>query len=121
MPDKMHQGLVEHLTNPEEFWTDFPFPSLAKNDPEFDPNHGFYCNWRGPVWIDMNWYIIKGLVKHGYHGIAKEVSQKTENMIEKEDFREFYNPLSGQGLRQATRGFGSSTLVVTFPKALSRN
>lgn len=118
IPAKMRQSLVEHLTNKEEFWTEYPIPSLAKNDPEFSPAQGLYCNWQGPVWINMNWFIIKGLIKHGYREIAQEIAEKTYQMIEKEGFREFYNSLTGQGLRWPTRNFSWSTLVITFPKIL---
>lgn len=120
IPEKMHRALVKHLKNPEEFWTPYPIPSLARNDPEFDPSHGFYCNWRGPTWINMNWFIIKGLQKHGYYEIAAEITRKTQEMVKREGFREFYNPLTGQGLRQATKGFGWSTLVITFPKIIEK-
>lgn len=118
LPEKMGEGIVSHLTCEKEFWTPYPIPSTAKSDPAFDPDCGFYCNWRGPVWINMNWFIIRGLVKHGYRNIAKEIAEKTEAMIEREGFREFYNPLSGKGLREPTKGFGWSTLVVTFPNIL---
>ena len=118
IPREMHSALVEHLTNPEEFWTPYPIPSVAKSDSAFDPGRDFYCNWRGPVWINMNWFIIKGLVKHGYMDIAKEIAGKTQAMVEREGFREFYNPLNGRGLREPTRGFGWSTLAITFPKII---
>ena len=121
IPEKMHKSLVEHLTNPEEFWTPYPIPSVAKNDPAFDPNHGYYCNWRGPVWINMNWFISKGLLKHGYREIAEKITDKTLEVAEEEGFREFYNPLMGQGLRKLTRGFGWSTLAITLPKILKEN
>lgn len=119
--EKMQQALLEHLTNHEEFWTAHPIPSAAKDDPAFDPNSEYYCNWRGPVWINMNWFLIKGLVKHGYCKEAELLAEKTRQMVEKEGFREFYNPLSGRGLRKKTEGFGWSTLVVTFPKILKES
>lgn len=120
VPERMLHGLMGHLRDPEEFWTPYPLPSVARNDSVFDPKHGFYCNWRGPVWINMNWLIIRGLVKHGYEETAKEIAEKTRAMVEREGFREFYNPLTGKGLRKPTKNFGWSTLVITFPKILER-
>ena len=121
IPKDMCQALVERLTNPEEFATPYPIPSVAKNDPAFDPSKGYYCNWRGPVWINMNWFLIRGLVKHGYREIAEEIAEKTQKMIEREGFREFYNPITGRGLRKPTKDFGWSTLIITFPKILKEN
>ena len=121
LPAEMHQSLVERLTNHKdsgEFWTPYPVPSTAKSDPEFDPGSGFYCNWQGPTWINMNWFILRGLIKHGYRDLAKEITQKTWEMVEREGFWEFYNPFIGKGLRKLSQNFGWSTLVVTFPKIL---
>lgn len=117
IPEKMRQALVErHLINPDEFWLPYPIPSAAKSDPAFDPGRGSYCNWRGPVWINMNWFIIRGLVRHGYWEIAEKIAKKTLEIVRQEGFREFYNPLTGKGLREPTKGFSWSTLAVTFSK-----
>lgn len=118
IPAHMSQAVVEHLTNPREFWTPYPIPSTALTDREFNIKSAFYPNWRGPVWINMNWFILRGLVKHGYVDIAKELAGKTIQMVEREGFWEYYNPLNGKGLRRETKNFGWSALVVTFPKIL---
>lgn len=118
IPLEMRQGLLGHLTNPEEFWTPYPIPSVPKNSPDFDTAHDYYCNWSGPTWINMNWFILRGLVKHKYMKEAEIIVKRTTQMIEKEGFWEFYNPISGKGMRKRTEGFGWSTLVVTFPKIL---
>lgn len=118
IPTKMLRALVKCLTNPREFWTPYPIPSTAKNDPEFDPNCETFCNWRGPTWINANWFIVRGLAKHGYWSLAREIAEKTQKMIEKEGIWEFYNPITGKGLRETSRNFGWSTLVITFPKIL---
>lgn len=33
----------KHIKNPEEFWTEYPFPSMAKNDPSFKKVTGNNC------------------------------------------------------------------------------
>jgi len=38
MPRAIVERLVAHLTNPEEFWTAYPIPTVARNDPKCDPN-----------------------------------------------------------------------------------
>ena len=46
--------LVEdHLLNQKEFWTDFPIPTVAINEPKFSAK-GY---WRGPTWININWLV----------------------------------------------------------------
>ncbi len=125
IPERMLKGLVEHLTNPQEFWTSYPVPSTAVNDPGFrsDYKRGAAL-WRGPVWINTNWYLIRGLVKHAQKypfllDIADIIAKKTIEIVKKEGFWECYHPFTGQGLR--VENFGWSGLVITFEKILSRS
>lgn len=83
-----------HLLNRNEFWTNFPVPTTALNEPAFDPE-GF---WRGPTWIGANWFIYKGLKNYGFDDIAEEIKQTSVNLIQKNGFREYFNPLTGEGL-----------------------
>jgi neutral trehalase len=66
--------------------------------------------WRGPTWISTNWFIVKGLQKHGYNDLAKEVISRMEKMIRHQGFREYYNPETGEGYRR--ENFGWSTLIL---------
>ena len=87
--------LVEkHLLNPKEFWTNYPVPTVSIDEPSFDPK-GF---WRGTTWIAINWFIYKGLLNYGFSDIAKQIQQSSINLIEKSGFREYFNPLTGEGL-----------------------
>lgn len=111
---KMLDALVKkHVLNPEEFWTSYPFPSVAKDEkyyvPHDTPLHQVKLLWRGPTWIATNWFVIKGLQKHGYNDIAKDVIKKMSTMITREGFREYYNPEDGTGYRR--KDFGWSTLI----------
>lgn len=84
----------EHLLNKNEFWTKFPVPTTAIDEPSFDPK-GF---WRGPTWIAVNWFIYKGLINYGFTEIAKEIKESSKNLIAKSGFREYFNPETGEGL-----------------------
>ena len=54
--EKQAAALVGHLQNPETFGTPFPIPSISQADATFGSDM-----WRGPVWINYNYMIIKGL------------------------------------------------------------
>lgn len=99
----------EHLLNPKEYWSAFPVPSVAMNERYFDPGDQHHL-WRGPTWLATNWLIVKGLRQHGYDEVANELVARTVEMVKKSDFREFYNPLTGEGYRRAN--FGWSTLAI---------
>ena len=66
------EALIEHLKNPDEFGTTFPIPSISKTDKTFGTDM-----WRGPVWLNYNYMIAKGLAEYGYVEISDEIINKT--------------------------------------------
>lgn len=109
IPKEMLDSLVEHLTDPEEFWPRYPVPTVALDEPTFDPGES-HALWRGPTWISPNWFIINGLKKHGYTDLASDLTRRTLELVEKNGFREYYNPFTGEGYGQ--KDFGWATLAV---------
>ena len=104
------ERLVEgHLLNGSEFWLDYPVPSVARSEASFRPS-GSLVIWRGPTWININWFLAKGLQRHGYEEAARTIALRSAELVMKSGFREFYNPLTGEGY--GAHGFGWSTLVV---------
>ncbi|MCC8145053.1 MAG: hypothetical protein LIO93_01155, partial [Bacteroidales bacterium] len=65
--------LEEHLRNPDEFWREMIFPSLAASHPEYKSNGGY---WRGAAWAPTNYAIIKGLEMVGKNAFAAEAAEK---------------------------------------------
>jgi len=122
IPQNMVEALVAHLINPQEFATPYPIPSVPRNNPKFDSGKNIAsCNWMGPVWINMNWFIVGGLVLQAERfnmyecfKTAIEIAKKTMEMVGREGCWEFYNPFTGEGLRIS--GYSWSTLVITLPK-----
>ncbi|MCQ2981204.1 MAG: hypothetical protein MJ178_00425 [Treponemataceae bacterium] len=62
-------ALISHLTNPETFGTDHPFPSLSADDPHFSENGNGYC---GSVFPALNYMVFKGLEKYQRWDLARE-------------------------------------------------
>lgn len=118
IPKDKAERIVEVLTDTNKFWTPYPLPSVALSEPSFDPDFKAKLLWRGPTWINTNWYLTYGLLRHGFYDIAKDLAHRTFDMVAKEGFREFYHPLTGKGMR--VKNFGWSTLVATFPKLFER-
>lgn len=67
--------------------------TTAKNEPAWEPRR----YWRGPVWIILNWFIIKGLQRYGYDELAEIIRQDTLGLIESSGFREYYDARDGSG------------------------
>lgn len=47
--------------------------------------------WRGPVWINLNWILYRGLRQYGFCDIANRVKQDTIEIIEKNGFYEYFD------------------------------
>lgn len=77
-PDRA-QALVQHLTNPAEFWRRFGVPTLAADDPGYEPRITRCCQWNGAVWLEWNYLVFDGLRRYGYRREARELG---ERMIE---------------------------------------
>lgn len=105
--DKEAEDLIsEHLLNPDEFWTEFPVPTVAIDESSFDPK-GF---WRGPTWISINWFIYKGLMLYGKEDLAREIKQSSKRLIEKSGFREYFDPNTGEGHGATNFTWGALTV-----------
>jgi len=102
------EELIRHLTAPDEFWLRYPVPSVPKSSRYFQPEELHYL-WRGPTWLNTNWLIMEGLKRHGYAGLAEAVAGSSRELVERGGFREYYNPLTGEG--GGEKDFGWSTLA----------
>lgn len=104
----------EHLLNPERFWLRYPVPSTAASEPSFEPGSSRYLwierYWRGPTWLFSTWFILRGLLRLGREAEAAHLVEQTTALVERSGFREYYNPLTGEGM--GARAFGTSTVLV---------
>ncbi|MGX5690375.1 amylo-alpha-1,6-glucosidase [Arcticibacter tournemirensis] len=85
--------LVVKLTDPRQFWRPYGVPSLSAADPYYDPK-GY---WNGPVWVQWDFLIMRGLLDYGYRAQAKElVDNVVKGMVQvlkkDHDLWEFYSP-----------------------------
>jgi len=102
--ERMQRLIKEHLLNPDEFWVNYPIPSVAASESAFNT----VTMWRGPVWPNVNWLLCLGLEQQGYVKEAKELALKTVQMVGPEykdsvnvkgpRFNEWFNPVTGEPL-----------------------
>ncbi len=86
--------LVKKLENEHLFGTSYPVPSVPTNSPDFDENR----YWQGPSWVNMNWLIIDGLHRYGYHDHAQALRESTLEMVSQGGFYEYFHPTTGAPL-----------------------
>lgn len=85
--------LVGHLTDPTKFWRPHGIPSLAADDPYYDPM-GY---WNGPVWVEWQYLIFRGLLDAGYADEAAQLADRVidhvaHHLKESHTFWELYSP-----------------------------
>jgi len=110
IPEEYVDRLIEHMTDTNEFWLDYPIPSVAKDEESFGPLTDTRYIWRGTTWINTNWFIAKGLLRHGRKELYEKLKSKTLELIDKHGFCEYYDPFTGDP-GEAMRNFGWSTLA----------
>jgi neutral trehalase len=111
LDERVARKLVkEHLLNEREFWLPYPVPSIAASDPSFDPGWKTDTTWRGPTWLNVNWYLYWGLRQHGFDDVARELAQRSIALVATSGVREFFDPITGEG--EGARDFGWTTLVL---------
>jgi hypothetical protein len=98
------------VISPEDFWLPYPLPSVPASNPKFLPGNPRGFIWRGPTWINTNWFLSHALRRHGYPQLADTIVAKSHEAIEKSGFREYYHPYTAEGL--GARDFGWSTLIL---------
>lgn len=83
--------LVELLKEKDWFGASWPVPSVPFKSSYFNP----YKYWQGPTWVNTNWLIIDGLTRYGFLAEAKELRDRTIQLVQIEGFFEYFNPLKG--------------------------
>ena len=72
----------------------WPVTSASKSGPAFDPRR----YWRGPVWVNVNWFFVQGLERSGLQAEADELRRMTLELVSRSGFFEYYDPRSGEPL-----------------------
>ena len=70
------EKMVETLTDERLLWSKVPLASVAQNHPTYSTDM-----WRGGVWLNFNYFTVKGLKRYGYHELAQTLIEKTLNMV----------------------------------------
>jgi hypothetical protein len=70
-----------------------PIPSYDMRGFGFDPER----YWRGPVWINIDWFLMHGLKRYGYDKHAERLRQTIVDLCSDEGFREYFDPETGAG------------------------
>ncbi len=108
LPPNMREKLMAHLTDESEFWREPAVPTVARNDARYNPD----VMWRGPVWANINYFLIEALNINGETRLADELRRKTLDLIMAQPgIFEYYNAETGAPGAQAAPIFGWTAAV----------
>jgi putative isomerase len=108
LPAAIRDRLVAHLTEPGEFWGARAIPTVARNDPHYDPA----TMWRGPVWANINYIFVEALRQVGEHELAGTLQERTLALIMAQPgIHEYYHAETGEPPSTAASAFGWTAAV----------
>lgn len=110
---KQYLSLFKRLTDPSQYWTAWPIPTVSLTNPKFESAR----YWRGPTWPITNFFILTGLQHYqddpeheGFWGI---LVRKTMQMITQYGFCEYFVPTEEDIKRLGRGGLGFTSLSWT--------
>ena len=71
IPAEHVDGLAGHLSNPDTFDSAFPVSSVSLDEPSWSTDM-----WRGATWINFNYLVVLGLVKHRRLDVAERLKSR---------------------------------------------
>ena len=91
------EKLVKNIFDTKKFWREYGIPSISADLPDYDGKANRCCKWNGPVWIQWNYLIFRGLIDYGYYEKADELAQKVFEAVriqlkDSHNFYELYSP-----------------------------
>jgi hypothetical protein len=111
LPEAARRRIVEeHLLDQRRYRAPFGIPSVAREERSFNPRFDRWRCWRGPAWMPTAWLLVPPMRRLGYVEEADRIVRGLVESVERGGYREYYNPLAGNGM--AARDFGMSTLLV---------
>lgn len=111
IPEEVRRRVIEtHLLHPGRYRAPTGIPSVSMEEPSFKPRFDLWRTWRGPAWMATAWLLVPAMRELGYVDEADRIVASLVRAVERDGWREYYNPRTGEGA--GARGFAMSTLLV---------
>jgi hypothetical protein len=110
LDDSIARKLIAHIDDDTDYGTRYPVPSVSLREPTFSAQPIGKLVWRGPTWINTNWYVARGCRAHGREDLAARIEDASVELTMREGFFEYFDPFTGEGA--GARDFSWSALVL---------
>ena len=82
-------------------------PSYDMCQVDFDGE--FY--WRGPVWVNINWYLAQGVRQYGEAELSEWIENSLIALADRYGFYEYYDPDTGKGLGEKDFSWTAALII----------
>ena len=93
VPPERVARLAAQLRAPSGFWPRFPVPTVPTDAAWFREE----AYWKGPTWVNMNWFLVEALTANHADHIASALVESTLRLVDDNGFFEYFSPLTGRG------------------------
>lgn len=117
LPQPMIEAVTTLLDSSEFRPSDHPghfmVPSFDLRARDFDPRR----YWRGPIWINTDWLLWRGLSNHDRTRVADEIAASMIDLVRRSGRREYYDPFTGDGHGSDDFSWTASLLIDLLHRA----
>ena len=99
---KLESNLYSGSPDEPVFWC--PTYQLDQKDLNYEKY------WRGPVWINMNWLLYRGLLRYDMKDAAERLRNDSLQLIAKNGFYEYFDPRKS---KENNAGYGTNNFSWT--------
>lgn len=82
--EQAQRMIDEHFYNPDEFWSEYILPSIARNDNGYTGKD----YWRGSIWAPMNFLVYLGMRNYDIPKARADLADKSAHLLMQE-FRQY--------------------------------
>lgn len=119
LPEHVARDMIgKWLLNPDTLYGEYPFPSVAYNDPSYQPRKW----WRGPLWLPEAWLMLELLQMYGMQSEYDSALGRLYSMIQKSgQMFEFWDSQTGEGLGSPEQGWTAAVYIRLFTELRGMN
>ncbi|RPI04165.1 MAG: glycoside hydrolase family 37 [Ignavibacteriae bacterium] len=115
-PEQAKAIVERHVRDTASFNAPAGIRTLSPQEKMYDTRaSGNPSSWQGPIWINVNYLVFRGLLRYGYNEEAKEIAEKTILLLGRDFERfgalhEYYLPDNGEPV--LNKGFQNWNFLV---------